>query len=472
MKILFIASEAFPLAKVGGLADVVSSLAIALHEYGHEPCLILPKYRSIKARLQEIPDSDVTVNSMGHDEKLALRMTSLKEVVPVYLVENDTYFGTDEIYAQGELERFLFFSQSIPAVISRLNINPDVVHCHDWHTALVTLWLRQANMPSHCVFTLHNLAYQGSFDQQFLLRSGLSSLWHVYVPPAAPKPPLSFMSQGILLADMLTTVSSTYAAEILTPEYGSGLDNLLSYRNSELYGIVNGIDCDEYNPATDPYLQRNYDFGTVEGKTDNKLALQRKSGLPQDPDIPLFGMVSRLDDQKGIDLLLNGIGPFIEQTRAQLVVLGQGREHYQRALTEVASECPSRISVNIARDERLARLVYGGSDMFLMPSLYEPCGLGQLIAMRYGAIPVVRHTGGLADTVKDVAENNGNGFVFANYTVSDMLEAIKRAEASFFRRTEWRNLVRRNMKLDFSWKAPVSKYEEIYLRALRTSRAQ
>ncbi len=472
MKILFIASEAFPLAKVGGLADVVSSLAIALHEYGHEPCLILPKYRSIKARLQEIPDSDVTVNSMGHDEKLALRMTSLKEVVPVYLVENDTYFGTDEIYAQGELERFLFFSQSIPAVISRLNINPDVVHCHDWHTALVTLWLRQANMPSHCVFTLHNLAYQGSFDQQFLLRSGLSSLWHVYVPPAAPKPPLSFMSQGILLADMLTTVSSTYAAEILTPEYGSGLDNLLSYRNSELYGIVNGIDCDEYNPATDPYLQRNYDFGTVEGKTDNKLALQRKSGLPQDPDIPLFGMVSRLDDQKGIDLLLNGIGPFIEQTRAQLVVLGQGREHYQRALTEVASECPSRISVNIARDERLARLVYGGSDMLLMPSLYEPCGLGQLIAMRYGAIPVVRHTGGLADTVKDVAENNGNGFVFANYTVSDMLEAIKRAEASFFRRTEWRNLVRRNMKLDFSWKAPASKYEEIYLRALRTSRAQ
>ncbi len=472
MKILFIASEAFPLAKVGVLADVVSSLAIALHEYGHEPCLILPKYRSIKARLQEIPDSDVTVNSMGHDEKLALRMTSLKEVVPVYLVENDTYFGTDEIYAQGELERFLFFSQSIPAVISRLNINPDVVHCHDWHTALVTLWLRQANMPSHCVFTLHNLAYQGSFDQQFLLRSGLSSLWHVYVPPAAPKPPLSFMSQGILLADMLTTVSSTYAAEILTPEYGSGLDNLLSYRNSELYGIVNGIDCDEYNPATDPYLQRNYDFGTVEGKTDNKLALQRKSGLPQDPDIPLFGMVSRLDDQKGIDLLLNGIGPFIEQTRAQLVVLGQGREHYQRALTEVASECPSRISVNIARDERLARLVYGGSDMLLMPSLYEPCGLGQLIAMRYGAIPVVRHTGGLADTVKDVAENNGNGFVFANYTVSDMLEAIKRAEASFFRRTEWRNLVRRNMKLDFSWKAPASKYEEIYLRALRTSRAQ
>jgi starch synthase len=471
MKILFIASEAFPLAKVGGLADVASSLAIALHDLGHESCLILPKYRSIKAHAREIPDSDVTVDSMGRHERLALKVTTLKEAVPVYLVENDTYFGTDEIYAQGELERFLFFSQSIPAVISRLNIHPDVIHCHDWHTALVPLWLRQANMPLRCVFTIHNLAYQGSFDQQFLLRSGLSSLWHKYAPPGSPEPPLSFMSQGILLADVLTTVSSTYAAEILTPEYGAGLDNLLSYRNDELYGIVNGIDCEEYNPGTDPHLERNYDFGTIEGKMDNKLALQRKSGLPQDPDVPLFGMVSRLDDQKGIDLLLNGIGPFIEQTRAQLVILGEGREHYHKALTEAASKYPSRLSVNIARDERLARLVYGGSDVFLMPSLYEPCGLGQLIAMRYGAIPVVRHTGGLADTVKDVAENNGNGFVFANYTVSDMLEAIRRAGASLYRRAEWHNLIRRNMRLDLSWRAPASKYEEVYSRAVRTSRA-
>jgi len=472
MKILLIASEAFPLAKVGGLADVVSSLAIALHDSGHEPCLILPKYRSIKATAHEIPNSYVPVDSMGRHEKLALKLTRLKEAVPVYLVENDTYFETDEIYAQGELDRFLFFSQSIPAIISRLNIHPDVVHCHDWHTALVPLWLRQANMSCHCVFTIHNLAYQGAFDQQFLLRSGLSSLWHKYVPPASPKPPLSFMSQGILLADMLTTVSSTYAAEILTPEYGSGLDNLLSYRNDELYGIVNGIDCEEYNPATDPYLERNYDFGTIEGKTDNKLVLQRKSGLPQDPEIPLYGMVSRLDEQKGIDLLLQGIDGFVAQTRAQLVILGEGREHYHKAFAEATSKYPTRVSVNIARDERLARLVYGGSDIFLMPSRYEPCGLGQLIAMRYGAIPVVRRTGGLADTVKDVTELDGNGFVFQDYTVLDMLEALKRAEASFYRRAEWHNLITRNMKLDFSWKAPARKYEEVYLQAARMFRAQ
>jgi starch synthase len=472
MKILFIASEAFPLAKVGGLADVTGSLAIALHGLGHEPCLVLPNYRSIKARAHQIQRNDLTVISMGHCEKLALKVTRLKDVVPVYLVENDAYFGTDEVYAQGELDRFFFFSRSIPVIISQLDIHPDIVHCHDWHTALVPLWLKQAKTHLPCVFTIHNLAYQGSFDQQFFVRSGLSSLWQEYIPPSAPRPPLSFMSQGILLADILTTVSPTYASEILTPSYGSGLDPLLNYRSNDLYGIVNGIDCEEYDPATDPYLERNYDSTTAEGKTDNKLALQRKSGLPQDPDVPLVGMVSRLDEQKGIDLLLQGIGTLVGETRAQLVILGEGREHYHRALAEAASKYPARLSLNIARDERLARLIYGGSDMFLMPSRFEPCGLGQLVAMRYGAIPIVRHTGGLADTVKDVTEVDGNGFMFQDYTVSDMLEAIKRAEASFYHRAEWHNLITHNMKLDFSWRAHAREYEDIYLRAVRASRAQ
>jgi starch synthase len=243
------------------------------------------------------------------------------------------------------------------------------------------------------------------------------------------------------------------------------LEQLLSYRGNELYGIVNGIDYDEYNPATDPYLEKNYDSTTIGKRVDNKLALQRKSGLPQNSDIPLVGMVSRLEEQKGIDLLLQAIDQFIVETRAQLVILGQGREHYHRLLAEAALKYPDRLSVFIAYDERLARLIYSGSDIFLMPSRFEPCGLGQLIAMRYGAIPVVRHTGGLADTVKDVAEGNGNGFVFQNYTVLEMLEAIKRAEESFYHREEWKNLMRHNMKLDFSWKASARKYEELYLRA-------
>lgn len=470
MKILFIASEAFPLAKVGGLADVTSSLAIALHDLGHEPYLILPRYGSIRIPVQDVRRGNFVVSFMGHSEQVALKMTRLKKRIPVYLVENQRYFGTEEIYTKDDLDRFLFFSLSIPAIISQFDLHPDIIHCHDWHTALTPLWLKKAKMKLPCIFTIHNLAYQGSFDQQFLLDSGLSSVWQEYIPVGAPRPSLNFISQGILLADIVTTVSPTYASEILTPQYGGDLEQLLNYRRNELYGIVNGIDRDEYNPATDPYLERNYDFTTIEKRVENKLALQGKSRLPQNSDIPLIGMVSRLEEQKGIDLLLQAIDKFIVETRAQLVILGQGREDYHKLLTDAALKYPERLSVFIANDERLARLIYSGSDIFLMPSHFEPCGLGQLIAMRYGAIPVVRHTGGLVDTVKDVAEGNGNGFVFQNYTALEMLEAIKRTVESFYHREEWRSLMRRNMKLDFSWKASASKYEEIYLRARRMYR--
>jgi len=469
MRILFIASEAFPLAKVGGLADVTSSLAITLRDLGHEPCLILPKYGSIKAPIQEIQGKSFAVSLMGHSEPATLKKTMLKGRIPVYLVENQRYFGTEEIYTQDELDRFLFFSLSIPSIISQLDFRPDIIHCHDWHTSLVPLGLKKAKIALPCIFTIHNLAYQGSFDQEFFQRSGLSSVWQEYIPVGAPRPSLNFMSQGILLADIVTTVSPSYASEILKSQYGEGLEQLLSYRFNDLYGIVNGIDYDEYNPATDPYLERNYDFTTIERRVDNKLALQRKGGLPQNPDIPLFGMVSRLEEQKGIDLLLQVIDPFITETRAQLVILGEGREHYHKLLAEAALKYPDRLSAFIDYDERLAHLIYSGGDMFLMPSRFEPCGLGQLIAMRYGAIPVVRHTGGLADTVKDVTQANGNGFVFQNYTGIEMVEAIKRAEESFYHRAEWQNLMRRNMKLDFSWKASARKYEEIYLRARNLS---
>jgi len=465
VRILFIASEAFPLAKVGGLADVTSSLAIALHDLGHEPSLILPKYASMKAPVQDIKGTNIGVSFMGHCEQAALKMTMLKGIIPVYLVENERHFGIQEIYTEADLDRFLFFSLSIPSILSHLDLRPDIIHCHDWHTSLTPLWLKKANMAPPCIFTIHNLAYQGPFDQEFSVRSGLSSVWQECVPSGAPKPLLNFMSQGILLSDIVTTVSPTYASEILTPQYGEGLDQILAYRRNDLYGIVNGIDYEEYDPATDPNLESNYDFATIERRLENKLALQRKSGLPQNPDIPLFGMVSRLDEQKGIDLLLEAIDPFTTETGAQLVILGQGREHYHKLLSEKVLRHPDRLSVSIATDERLARLIYSGSDVFLMPSRFEPCGLGQLIAMRYGAIPLVRHTGGLADTVKDMTETNGNGIVFRDYTVLEILQAMKRAENGFYQREEWEALIRRNMKLDLSWNVSATKYEEIYARA-------
>jgi starch synthase len=465
MKILFIASEAFPLAKVGGLADVTSSLAIALQNLGHEPYLVLPRYSSIKDPVQHLRGKNPVVSVVGRSAQVSLKMTKLKGRVPVYLVENDDYFGTEEIYTQHELRRFLFFSLSIPSIISQLDFRPDIIHCHDWHTALVPLWLREAKIKLPSIFTIHNLAYQGAFDHQFLSEFGLSSLWQKYIPNSAPRAPLNFMSQGILLADIVNTVSPTYASEILTPQYGEGLEQLLDYRRDQLYGIVNGIDYNEYDPATDAYLARNYDFNTMEKRADNKLALQGKGRLPQNCDIPLCGMVSRLEEQKGIDLLLEALEQFFSETKAQLVILGEGRKRYHELLSKAALKYPERLSVFIAQDEQLARLIYAGCDLFLMPSRFEPCGLGQLIAMRYGAIPVVRHTGGLSDTVKDVIEENGNGFVFQDYTASELLRALKRAEQSFQHQTEWRDLMRQNMQLDFSWETSARKYQEIYLKA-------
>ncbi len=466
MKILFIAAEAFPLAKIGGLADVTSSLAVALRDLGHEPCLILPRYGSIRIPVRDIRGGDFAVEFMGHPEPVSLKTVRLRKRIPVYLVDNDHHFGTEEIYTRDEIRRFCFFSLTIPAILSQLDFRPDIVHCHDWHSALVPLWLKKAGIKLPCVFTIHNLAYQGHFGQQFFVDSGLSSVWEKHIPVSAPRPSLSFMSQGILLADIVTAVSPAYASEILTPQYGEGLDPLLNYRRDDLHGIVNGIDYEEYNPATDRCLERNYDAMALERRIGNKLALQKRSDLLQNPDVPLIGMVSRLEDQKGIDLLLQAIDQVVEQTKTQLVVLGEGREHYHELLTQAALKYPERLSVFIGNDERLARLIYGGCDIFLMPSRFEPCGLGQLIAMHYGAIPVVRHTGGLADTVKDVGEGNGNGFVFQSYTVSEMLVAIRRAEACFYRREEWKKLLRHNMRLDFSWKSSARKYEDLYLQAL------
>ena len=465
MRILFVASEAFPLAKVGGLADVTASLALALRELGHEPCLILPKYSCIDAPIQDIPGKGFAVSFMGRQELVTLKATGLGEGVPVYLLENPRCFGTGEIYDQDELERFLLLCQAIPGVISQLDLHPHVIHCHDWHTALAFLWLKQAGISVPGLFTIHNLAYQGSFDQRFLLRSGLSTVWREYLPISAPEPGLNFLSQGILRADILTTVSPTYAAEILTQQCGQGLEPLLDYRRHELYGIVNGVDYDEYDPATDRHLVRNYDSTTLELRTENKLALQARSGLPQGSEIPLLGVVSRLEEQKGVELLLQAIKPFVKETSAQLVVLGRGRDEYHRSLGEAALRHPDRLSVFTIHDEGLARLIYAGCDMFLMPSRFEPCGLGQLIAMRYGAVPLVRRTGGLADTVKDVADSGGHGFVFQDYTAGAMLETIKRAQRSFGHGAEWRHLIRRNMDLDFSWTASARGYEQLYLQA-------
>jgi starch synthase len=475
MKILFIASEASPLVKVGGLADVIGSLSKALTTLGHEVRLILPKYGSLKADMQGITGGtcSLKVSFMGRSEPATLKTTRLRENVSVYLVENQNYFGTDEVYTDNDLERFLFFSLAVPGILSKLDWRPDIIHCHDWHTALVPLWLKEAGSFFPTVFTIHNLAYQGPFDHRFSAASGLGEVWHRHTPSDAPAPPLNFMSQGILLADIITTVSPTYATEILTPEYGEGLDHLLRYRRQSLFGITNGIDYEEYNPADDPYLAVTYDSATLEQRTINKIALQKKANLPQSPDMPLIGMVTRLDEQKGLDLLVPAMDSLLSETKAQFVILGRGREHYQDLLRQAVATHPDRLALFIAFNEEVAHLVYGSSDMFLMPSRFEPCGLGQLIALRYGSIPVVRRTGGLADTVEDVDTNleRGNGFVFQSYDSASLIKAVKRAEEAFCDKAAWQKLMKRNMTLDLSWEISARKYEDVYNQAMGLSRS-
>jgi len=334
---------------------------------------------------------------------------------------------------------------------------------------LIPLFLKAGGNNSRLIFTIHNLAYQGNFDNGFLDTWGLRHDWQLR-PTGAPETPLSFMSQGILRADMITTVSETYATEILTPEYGAGLDYLLRYRRDRLFGIINGLDYEEYNPETDDFIPSKYDVSTIDRKTINKLALQKQAGFAENIEMPVIGMVSRLDEQKGLDILDAGLDSLFLKSRCQMVILGQGREEYQNLLKQAARKYSVQLAVFIEFDEQMSHLVYSGSDLFLMPSRFEPCGLGQLIAMKYGTVPVVRHTGGLVDTVGDLTADlsRGSGFVFTEYNSEAMLAAIERGLDSYRNKT-WLEVIQRIMALDFSWEASAKKYEALYRKALELS---
>jgi starch synthase len=331
------------------------------------------------------------------------------------------------------------------------------------------MWLKKAGYSSTSVFTIHNLTYQGFFDENYMDRHNLRKDWS-YIPPDAPSPPLSFMAQGILWADLVTTVSETYAREITTPEYGTGLDSLLRYRQRSLAGIVNGLDCDYWDPREDEYLPVNYSSSNIKKRSLNKVALQKVAGLPVDGDIPLIGMVQRLDEQKGLDILGQAVETILRETGAQLVILGTGRDNYEDLFRQVAIRFPQQVAAFIAFEEPLAHLIYAGCDMYLMPSRFEPCGLGQLIAMRYGALPVVRHTGGLVDTVPKFSSDltKGNGFVFHDYSPEALLSVVKEAAAAFKNKEQWYMAMRRVSSQDFSWKSSAMKYEELYRNILKS----
>ena len=476
LKILLVASEAVPFAKVGGLADVAGSLPKALRRLGHDARLALPKYRRINEAqfgLTEVLESLPV--PVGYDHELASIFESVVEGMPAYLVGDDKYFGREEVYGyDNDGVRFVFFCRATLEMLKELGWQPDVIHCNDWHTGIIPNWLQTIYKDdpffadTATVFTIHNLAYQGIFGPEILEFANLADYGLIPHPEHDDLSRLVvLMARGILFADVINTVSEKYAQEILTPEYGERLHPILAQRQDRLFGILNGLDYEVWNPATDREIAVNYDAASLDRRVQNKLALQREAELPLDPDILLVGMISRLADQKGFDILAEAIDQLMELD-LQFVLLGTGEERYHGIFANVAGKYQGQAAVFLKFDAVLARRIYAGSDAFLMPSRFEPCGLGQLIAMRYGSVPIVRSIGGLADTVQDFdpTTGQGNGFAFSDYSEEALLAAVERALKTYLRKDAWRTLMERGMKADFSWEASARKYVELYHKAL------
>ena len=492
MNILLTASEAVPFSKTGGLADVTSALAHALAASGHDVLLILPDYPRLR-------------NEAGWD---GYTLTPLKEKVRVYVGKRDVtaklievrrdnstvrtilvscplYFdrpgpyGVDNLDYGDNCERFGFFSQAVLNICRQLDFHADIVHANDWQTGLVPALLdvkyrtfpQLANAAS--IFTIHNLAFQGLFPGHALMYTGLSpqyfTLQHMEYYGQ-----INLLKTGVTFARKVTTVSPTYAEEIQTTEFGCGLESVLSSRQADLVGITNGIDPEEWNPATDPLLPSHFDVDTWDqptGKPALKSQLQREFGLPEKPDVPLFGIVSRLTDQKGIDLLIE-IGDQLFTRDIQLVLLGTGNPEFETKLEELAQKYPQKCAVTIGFSEPKAHLIEAGSDAFLMPSMFEPCGLNQMYSQRYGTVPIVRLVGGLADTVVDVSakatsDHTATGFGFRNHTAQNLLDTIDRAISAYRSPELWKQLVETGMKKDFSWTSKANDYLAVYEEALR-----
>lgn len=475
LNILFLAAEAVPFAKVGGLADVAGSLPKALRALGHDVRLMIPRYGTIRSdqfELEKVGEPFRVPAGAGR-ENVHLIGSVLDGGVPVYLLWNEHYFTSRErVYGfEDDAQRFAVFGHGALAALRLLDWRPDVIHANDWHTSLVPTWLDVTGWrePFYrdiaTLFTIHNLTYQGIAGRLILTFAQMEDVRHL---PVEPPGKVNWLAQGIAHSDLINTVSERYAQEILTPEMGRGLDPLLRQRKDHLFGVLNGLDYDEWDPATDPDVPHNFDIGRLNRRAANKTALQQHARLPTRSEIPLIGMVSRLDEVKGIDLMEPVLPQLLADEDVQFVLLGTGQSEYHQMFKRVQSQFPDSARVFLKFDAVLARRIYAGADMFLMPSRVEPCGLGQMIAMRYGCVPIVKETGGLADTVIDLAAepDRGNGFVFEEHTPKSCREALQRALQVYRDKDTWRALQMHGMRADFSWSASAGKYAELYRRTL------
>jgi len=480
LKILLVSAEVSPFAKVGGLADVAGALPKALKALGHDIRVAMPGYKMIEAN-QAFAVREMLKNleaPLGaRTVACSVRQTNIGTDIPVYLISApcfDKSVDSKTVYVPGSEPYALFCRAVLELLRARPAWKPDIIHCNDWHTGLLPVFkdVFYADSPSlreaACVFTVHNLAYQGEFDFSILAEYGLpESLYTMDKLECYGR--VNFLKAGIVFSDMVSTVSPTYCREIQTCEYGCRLEGLLSYihGSGRLRGILNGIDYGEFDPAADKRIPFNYSLDDISGKAKNKKELQKRMGLPTDAGIPVIGLISRLADQKGLDLIKAAMSK-IMKLGVQFVLLGTGDPAYEKYFARLETKYPAQVKANIGFDVKLAQLIYAGSDMFLMPSRFEPCGLGQLISLRYGTIPIVRATGGLADTIADYqpGDPQSNGFSFAEYAPSALLETAKRAVSIYRDKEEWDRLVRTALASDFSWRASAGKYVDFYRDAL------
>lgn len=473
--ILFVASEGVPFVKTGGLADVVGSLPKCIDKRYFDVRVILPKYACIKPELKAKMEyvTHFYMDFHWKNEYVGI-MKAEVDGVKYYFIDDEMYFGGPSVYGNDalyEIERYAYFCKAALSILPVIDFRPDLIHCHDWQTGLIPVYLKERFAGGEfyrgikTVMTIHNLKFQGKWSVKEVMDiTGLPGYYFTSDKLEAYKD-ANLLKGGLVYADAITTVSATYAQEIRTSFYGEGLDGLLNARAGDLRGIVNGIDTDDFNPETDKYLKFPYNaINFRKEKAKNKKALQEELGLEVNEKTMMIGLVSRLTDQKGFDLIAY-IMDELCQDEVQIVVLGTGEEQYENMFRHFDWKYSNKVSANIYYSDELSHKIYGSCDAFLMPSLFEPCGLSQLMALRYGTVPIVRETGGLKDTVEpyNEYENKGTGFSFTNYNAHEMLNTIRYAEHIYYdNKREWNKIIDRGMAADFSWQASANKYQEMY----------